>query len=197
MTWDEVDARLLQETLRLQDKPYRTRGNPSWVLKMVAKVMPKRCCICGDHETVELHHEDGVWKNYWLDNLNWYCKQHHQQADNYILHNKENTMTKTMKARIKWTEQKVASYATFCSKNTADGKTLHWCFTNFKSGDAADKYGSRYSANKGAYQKYVKPTIPTRSVSPPREFTYTHQQVLHILECERIIAAAGRRLVIQ
>lgn len=101
MTWDEVDARLLQETLRVQDKPYRTRGNPSWVLRMVAKVKVKRCCICpvipGDHQAVELHHEDGNWKNYRLHNLNWYCKQHHQQADNYILHIKENTMTKTMK----------------------------------------------------------------------------------------------------
>ena len=105
MTWDEVDARLLQETWRVQDKPYRTRGNPSWVLRMVAKVKVKRCCICGDHETVELHHEDGNWKNYRLYNLNWYCKQHHQEADNYILHIKENTMTKTMKgSNMKWTE---------------------------------------------------------------------------------------------
>jgi len=154
MTWDEVDARLLQETLRVQDKPYRTRGNPSWVLKMVALVKPKRCCKCKCTHDVELHHEDGNWKNYRLYNLNWYCKQHHQEADNRILHLKE----KHMKPRIKWTSAMVTKYTTFCSKNTENGKTLDWCYTNFSAGDgdATEKYGSRYFSNKAAYQKYVR-----------------------------------------
>ena len=106
-----------------------------------------------------------------------------------------------MKPRTKWTSAMVTKYTTFCSKNTENGKTLHWCFTNFSAGDgdATEKYGSRYSSNKAAYQKYVRPSstkskqtmLTPSSVRNGREITLTE-----IREYERQAAAAGYTFVL-
>lgn len=186
MALDEVDARLLQETLRMQDKPYRTRGNPGWVLRIVAKEKVKRCCICGCDHDVELHHEDGNWRNYQLDNLNWYCTQHHQQADNYILHNKENTMTKTMKGiNMKWTVQNQELLRQEIQKGRALGMKSSAIFQDI-SKNSETIFGQQTTPLN--IQKVASnfKMLTTRSVSQPRELTvYTPEQVQLIVEWER------------
>lgn len=197
---DEVEAQLLRETWRVQDKPYRTRGNPGWVLKKMALKKVKRCCICGDHETVELHHEDGDWKNYRSHNLNWYCKQHHQQADNRILHNKENTMTKkTMKGTyMKWTEQHKATLRQEIQKGRGLGMKSSAIFQDI-SENSETLLGQQHTAlnvqKKASFFKLLsrKPsnntTVTPRRGSKPREVTYTQPQVQQMLDMQRMVAA--------
>ena len=81
---EQVRMRLQQETDRMYQKPYRTRGNSGYILRVVAEVKRKCCATCGKTRQVELHHEDGNWRNYSLDNLNWYCPEHHQHRDNIL-----------------------------------------------------------------------------------------------------------------
>jgi hypothetical protein len=93
-----------------------------------------------------------------------------------------------------WTEEKVASFAKFCRENKENGNTLDWCFTNFASGDAKDKYGSRYYANKQAYWNYVK-------ANKPRPTTVTHTgpeiTLTQILKYERLATAAGYQFILR
>ena len=99
-----------------------------------------------------------------------------------------------MKKRNVWTEEKVASFAKFCRENKEKGNTLEWCFTNFASGDAKDKYGSRYYANKQAYWNYVKnATLRTSPVTHTgREITLTQ-----ILKYERLASEAGYQFILR
>jgi hypothetical protein len=201
MTWDEVDARLLQETLRVQDKPYRTRGNPSWVLKMVALVKPKRCCKCKCTHDVELHHEDGNWKNYRLYNLNWYCKQHHQEADNLL---QENIMTKKMKntRNVKWTP--ASGNITRLQQEIHQRKEQGWTTAQIFQ-DISDNsemiFGKHLAAThlqKRAYACKVAGSTSrrttTRSVISPQVREITLSQ---ILEYRTIAEAAGYQFILR
>jgi hypothetical protein len=93
--------RLQQETARMYQKPHRTRGNSGYILRLVAEVKRKCCGTCGKTRQVELHHEDGNWRNYSLDNLNWYCPEHHQHRDN-ILQEKYIMKNTVKRTNISW-----------------------------------------------------------------------------------------------
>ena len=108
MSHEQAVTRLQQETYRMSQKRYRTRGNSGDILKVMAQVKRKCCRTCGDTRHVELHHEDGDWRNYSLDNLNWYCQKHHQQRDNilqekYIMKN----IVKRGRGNIRWTAEMI------------------------------------------------------------------------------------------
>ena len=94
---EQVMVRLHEETERMHQKSHRTRGNSGYILRLVSEVKRKCCKDCGNARQVELHHEDGNWRNYSLDNLNWYCPEHHQHRDNILQekHNMKNTVKRT------------------------------------------------------------------------------------------------------
>lgn len=94
---EQVMMRLHEETKRMHQKSYRTRGNSGYILRLVSEVKRKCCKDCGNTRQVELHHEDGNWRNYSLDNLNWYCQKHHQHHDNMLQekHIMKNTVKRT------------------------------------------------------------------------------------------------------
>lgn len=106
MLHEQVVARLQQETHRISQKRYRTRGNSGYILKLVAQVKRKCCRTCGDTRHVELHHENGDWRNYSLDNLNWYCVKHHQQLDN-ILQEKHIMKNIVKRGNIQWNAEMI------------------------------------------------------------------------------------------
>jgi hypothetical protein len=208
MTWDEVDARLLQETLRVQDKPYRTRGNPSWVLKMVALVKVKRCRTCGCEHDVELHHEDGNWKNYRLYNLNWYCKQHHQEADNRILHIKEKTMSWGI--NMKWTVDMKALFKQHIQEYQALGDKSAKIFSEI-SKNSETIFGKPITARnlqKTAYKfQLMRGNAPSKNTTPSSVKTQRLSEVIfefgsfssatEFLETKRLVEAAGHRFMLR
>ena len=106
MLHEQVVTRLQQETHRMSQKRYRTRGNPGNILKLMAQVKRKCCRTCGDTEHVELHHENGDWRNYSLDNLNWYCVKHHQHLDN-ILQEKHIMKNIVKRGNIRWNAETI------------------------------------------------------------------------------------------
>jgi hypothetical protein len=62
----------------------RKRGNPSTVLDAVAYIRwgnprNKRCECCKVQGEIQLHHKNGNWKDYRLENLIWLCKGCHLQ----------------------------------------------------------------------------------------------------------------------
>ena len=66
----------------------RTRGNPPDVLEAYALIRGGRFCeICNVHDTpksfrstIHLHHKDGNWKNYKLQNLIFVCSKCHIES---------------------------------------------------------------------------------------------------------------------
>jgi len=194
MTWDEVEARLLQETLRLQDKPYRTRGNPGWVLKLVAQVKPKCCKICNATHDVELHHEDGDWKNYRLYNLNWYCKQHHQEADNHILHIKEKTMSWGI--NMKWTVDTQELFKQHIQEYQALGYKSAKIFSEI-SNNSETIFGKKLTAlnlQKTAYKfKLMRGNAPSQNTPTPSSVI----TLTEIRKFQRQAAAAGYTFVLE
>ena len=106
MLHEQVVTRLQQETHRMSQKRYRTRGNSGNILKLMAQVKRKCCRTCGDTEHVELHHENGDWRDYSLDNLNWYCVKHHQHRDNIL--QEKHIMKNTVKSsNIRWNAETI------------------------------------------------------------------------------------------
>lgn len=196
-----LNDRLQTYARYLQKQTIRKRGNPQWYLTLVESVKPKSCTVCDLSHGLELHHVDGNWKNCSLDNVIWLCTQHHQDADNLISHNKE----KYMKNRTIWTPTVINKLNTFCSENNLAGKTLDWCFTNFRSGPADGKYTNRYYANKAAYQKYIKGSTHVRTrakkqhpqvmkkITPTNPRTITLTQ---ILEYKKIAEQAGYEFIL-
>jgi len=97
----EHQQRLIQYAQRLQKMEYRRRGNDSWYLKLVATYKPKCCKVCKSKQYVELHHEDGNWRNPYITNVNWYCPPHHDVQDATLRTHRPNIL-KEHTMRISW-----------------------------------------------------------------------------------------------
>lgn len=71
---------------RVQTALKRKRGNPPDVLKALTFLRGGRFCeVCGVTEyekRIELHHKDGNWKNYQINNLGFYCSDCHLNDHN-------------------------------------------------------------------------------------------------------------------
>ena len=116
MQWTKEKAKNIVQKyhLHVNSSDYgdiRKRGNPSTVLKAVAYIrwgstIIRKCECCGakgDNAKIELHHKNGIWKDYRLVNLIWLCKGCHLQ---YHSNQRRMTMsTSTKKSHFKWTDE--------------------------------------------------------------------------------------------
>ena len=84
-TQKAVDT-ILRYHQRIQTAERRKRGNPPDVLEAVEYLRGGKVCeICDAtkyEKRIELHHRDGNWKNYTLENLGFYCSDCHLDDHN-------------------------------------------------------------------------------------------------------------------
>jgi hypothetical protein len=83
----------------------RKRGNPPDVLKALTFLRGGRFCeVCGVTEyqkRIELHHKDGNWRNYQVNNLGFYCSDCHLDDHNGCWSNLPNQKGENMPDVVK------------------------------------------------------------------------------------------------
>lgn len=167
---EQVMVRLQQETNRMHQKSHRTRGNSGYILRLVAEVKRKCCTTCGDARQVELHHEDGNWRNYSLDNLNWYCPEHHQHLDNILqeTHIMKNTAKRT---NIAWNTRNIMLLRdNITNRRISDPRASISSVYADIAKNSQKIFGKKLTAKhiqKRAYALGVAPTVRPRMSSSP------------------------------
>jgi hypothetical protein len=168
---EQVMVRLHEETERMHQKSHRTRGNSGYILRLVSEVKRKCCKDCGNARQVELHHEDGNWRNYSLDNLNWYCPEHHQHRDNILQekHNMKNTVKRTY---IAWnTRNKTLLRDNIDHRRISDPRSSMTAVYADIAKNSQKIFGKKLTAKhiqKRAYALGVAPGSRARVTSPTR-----------------------------
>ena len=95
--------------------------------------------------------------------------------------------------RTRWSTVMIHKMSEFYTKHQAEGKTLDWCHTNFRSMEGKNKYTTRYHANKGAYNKYVRGYVRPSLVKAGATPTITLSQ---ILQYKKMAEAAGYQFIL-
>lgn len=116
------------------------------------------------------------------------------------------------RTRTRWTKVMIHKMSEFYTKHLAEGKTLDWCHTNFRSVEGKNKYTSRYHSNKGAYNKHVlynRHLRPDKWPLGPRGYLQAEVQptlvkadsaptitLSQILEYKKMAEAAGYQFIL-
>lgn len=169
-------AHAIVEKYRLKVKRalYRKRGNPMNVITAMKYLRGMHeqtwCENCSTVGPVQLHHKDGVWRNYTVENLIFVCKSCHLKHHGELV----------MRNIVNWAPI-VDTLITFVDNQVSNGNTKATAFREFTSLMNANKikgYTPRKKVNylnvENAYYNYVsrknsgKSKIQNTPSSPPR-----------------------------
>lgn len=169
----------------------RKRGNPPPVLDAVTFLRGSSACVlCGHTGRTELHHIDGNWRNYTLDNLHYHCKACH------LMHHKLLEMHNMSK--VTYTDAVHNQIRTAVDKGVAAGKKKTHMFAEVAKmyGVGASIIEKRYynspaqmqeRARKYSAQSYARKTGKVPPVQPTGARVPQVQGGVQVMSLERAI----------
>ena len=176
----------------------RKRGNPRQVLDAVTFLRGSSACVlCGHTGRTELHHTDGNWRNYTLDNLRYHCKACH------LMHHKLLEMH-TMAKQITFTDAMYTRIRTAVDAGARAGKTKAEMFGvvgakfNIAAKTCADRYynspdtlrAKRRESNAKSYARKTGKTSPVQKTGGRVSQVHGGVQVMSVERAIGMLQAA-------
>lgn len=170
----------------------RKRGNPPPVLDAVTFLRGSSACVlCGHTGRTELHHIDGNWRNYTLDNLHYHCKvchlTHHKLLE---MHNmaKQITFTDAMHTQIR----NAVDAGQRAGKTKAEMFSTVGAKFNIAAKTCADRYYNnpdtlRARRRESNAKSYARKTGKTTPVQPTGARVPQVQGGVQVMSLERAI----------